>query len=237
VSYGISMVKPYLERICKKNDKIIWLVDASFIRKNIDVEFTNFGHHYRFPFIPKNEFWIDQETYRLERKFFITRLFAEHALMKKGLNYDVALEIADRIEKRQRRVKKIVKKIKKLKEHYLKLKKKKVLMIDQLQVWLVNGKLVRDHFYVDFTLGGHDLVYSFIPKKEIWIEEKLSRREQQFVLVHEFCERDCMSRGISYHQAHLLANKPELRCRKNPSLLKKMLKKEIEKFKRSNSLK
>jgi hypothetical protein len=28
----------------------------------MDEEFTNFGQHYRYPYIPKNELWIDQEA-------------------------------------------------------------------------------------------------------------------------------------------------------------------------------
>ena len=40
----------------------MWVVDGSYIRGHIDEEFTNFGQHYSFLYIPKNELWIEQET-------------------------------------------------------------------------------------------------------------------------------------------------------------------------------
>ncbi len=32
-----------------------------------------------------------------------------------------------------------------------------------VQVWIVNGRLVRSVFDIDFTAGGHDYVYEFVP--------------------------------------------------------------------------
>ena len=40
----------------------VWVVDGEYIRTYVDEEFTNFGQHYRFPYIPENEFWLDREN-------------------------------------------------------------------------------------------------------------------------------------------------------------------------------
>ncbi len=46
---------PYIKKIDERGDLKIWIVDGSFIREKTDEEFTNFGQHYRYPYIPKDE--------------------------------------------------------------------------------------------------------------------------------------------------------------------------------------
>src|SRR3989344_4485112 len=60
------MKKPYIKKYCKISKFSVFIVDGAYIREFIDEEFTNFGQHFRFKFIPKNEFWIDKKK-RLER--------------------------------------------------------------------------------------------------------------------------------------------------------------------------
>src|SRR5512136_2281424 len=93
---------PYLKKIDERGNLQVWIVDGSYIRTHIDEEFTNFGHHYSFSYIPKNEFWIDQEAKNDERRFFIEHLLVEHRLMEKGVPYDRALEEADKAEHKER---------------------------------------------------------------------------------------------------------------------------------------
>jgi hypothetical protein len=45
---------PYLEKIDERGKLQVWIVDGSYIRGNIDEEFTNFGQHYGFPYVPEN---------------------------------------------------------------------------------------------------------------------------------------------------------------------------------------
>lgn len=96
------MEPPYLEKVGQRGPIAVWIVDGSYVRKNLDEEFTNFGQHYRFSFIPENEFWIDRETAQDEQQFFIDHLLIEHRLMKKGTPYVKALEIADRKERAEK---------------------------------------------------------------------------------------------------------------------------------------
>ncbi len=45
----------YLKQVDKLDDLRAWIVDGSYVRTHIDEEFTNFGQHDSFSFIPKNE--------------------------------------------------------------------------------------------------------------------------------------------------------------------------------------
>ena len=94
---------PYIKKYGLKNGIRIWLVDGEYVRKSIDEEFTNFGQHYRFPYIPVDEFWIDKEAQDTEYPFFVDHLFIEFNLMKGGMSYDDAIGKADDAELRNRR--------------------------------------------------------------------------------------------------------------------------------------
>ncbi len=94
---------PYVEKADHRGDFQVWIVDGAYIRGHIDEEFTNFGQHYRYPYIPGREFWIDREAEHDERQFFIDHLVVEHELMARGRSYAEALEEGDRRERAERR--------------------------------------------------------------------------------------------------------------------------------------
>ena len=94
---------PYLKKVASRGEYQVWIVDGAYVRGHIDEEFTNFGQHYRYSYIPKNELWIDNEAKPDERAFFIEHLLTEHNLMAKGMSYDDALVQADLVERRERR--------------------------------------------------------------------------------------------------------------------------------------
>ncbi len=94
---------PYLSKVDQRGDFVVWIVDGAYIRGHTDEEFTNFGQHYRYPYIPDQEFWIDQEAEHDEHQFFIDHLLVEHELMAKGMPYADALTRADEAERRERR--------------------------------------------------------------------------------------------------------------------------------------
>ena len=50
-----SLKLPYVRKDQARGDFQIWIVDGSYVRGHIDEEFTNFGQHYRYPYIPVNE--------------------------------------------------------------------------------------------------------------------------------------------------------------------------------------
>ena len=229
------MLKPYIQRIGTVAGFTVWLMDGKYIRDNIDEEFTNFGQHYRHKFIPENEFWIDHERTPGEEEFFIDHMLLENRLMSEGLGYEEALKKADRAEMKERRKVDFTKKnIKGLsKEEYLDKVYKRLLepYSKYLRIWIVDGELVRDLFFIDFTEGGHDKVYSFIPSGEVWIDDDVEKGERKFVLLHELHERHLMSMGSSYPDAHRSASHIEYYCRHHTEELDKRLQEVVEKNK------
>src|SRR5438093_8874150 len=93
---------PYVKKLKRWGKMTIWLVDGAYVRKNIDEEFNNFGHHYTFSEIPLNEFWMDQETDPDEQKFYIHHLKIEFRLMANGTDEDMAREKANQSERKER---------------------------------------------------------------------------------------------------------------------------------------
>jgi hypothetical protein len=88
-----------------------------------------------------------------------------------------------------------------------------------IQVWIVNGRLVRSAYDIDFTEGGHDHVYEFVPTGEVWIDDAIEEEERSFVLLHELHERNRMEKGMPYSQAHAESSRLEFHCRHHPDEL------------------
>jgi hypothetical protein len=214
---------PYIRKADVRGKITIWIVDGSYVRGHIDEEFTNFGQHYRFPYIPLNEFWIDREAKQDETSFFIDHLLVEHRLMAKGKSYDEALIEADRRERIERRragdVKLMTHQGQNLPDArgvHEKLWRK---LENGVSVWIVNGRLVRSVFNIDFTEGGHDHIYEFVPENEVWIDNDLEEAERGYVLLHELHERNRMAGGWPYSRAHDESSHLEYHCRHNPDKL------------------
>ncbi len=218
-----SLKPPYIEKIDERGDLSVWIVDGSYIRGHVDEEFTNFGQHYRYPYIPVNELWIDREAEHDERQFFIEHLLVEHRLMAKGMPYEKALPEADRMERRERRRSGDVNL---MTHHGQKLPNGKDVherlwrtLDNGVTVWIVDGRLVRSVFDIDFTEGGHDHVYEFVPQNEVWIDDAIVESERGYVLLHELHERNRMAEGWSYNKAHYESSRLEYRCRHHPDEL------------------
>lgn len=93
-----------------------------------------------------------------------------------------------------------------------------------IKVYLVDRNLVRKQYYKTFVEGGHDRIYAFIPKGEIWIDSKVSNRKKMLVTLHEAIERNEMGKGIGYNKAHRKANGVESYFKREPSgLLERMI--------------
>jgi hypothetical protein len=214
---------PYVKKIDERDALVIWAVDGAYIRGHIDEEFTNFGQHYRYNYIPENEFWIDLGTKSNEWRFFIEHLLIEHRLMEKGMSYEEALVQADKAERKERRR---ARDLSRLTNHGQKLPEGKDVHIrlwkklkSGLSVWIVNGRLVRSIFDIDFTAGGHDYVYEFVPEYEVWIDDDIEEAERGYVLLHELHERNRMAAGWDYDKAHAESSRLEYRLRHHPDEL------------------
>jgi hypothetical protein len=215
-----SLKPPYIRQLDERGDMKVWVVDGSYIRGHIDEEFTNFGQHYRFPFIPSDELWLDDASKSDEQQFFIDHLLVEHRLMAKGVSYERAIVAGDQAERKERRragdVARLTHRGRKLpdgRDVHKRLWKK---MENGVAVWIVSGRMVRSVFDIDFTEGGHDYVYEFVPEKEVWIDDDILEPERPYVLVHELHERNRMASGWPYSKAHAESSRLEYRCRHHP---------------------
>jgi hypothetical protein len=215
---------PYIELLTDHDPFMIWQVDGKWVRQNQNGQFTNFGQHFRFPFIPKYEFWIDKEASPKETQFYVDHLLIEWKLMNKGKSYEKAITKADRKERSERNKSvrgKVIRalhdedKIKKIHKRLL-----RSYSDDDLKVWVVRGEYVRDAFFIDFTEGGHDYVYDFVPSGEVWIDDDITRTERKFILLHELHERALMAQGKKYYEAHASASRIEHICRHHRKDLK-----------------
>ena len=218
-----SLKPPYLRKDETRGDIQVWIVDGPYIRGHIDEEFTNFGQHYRYPYIPEKEFWIDQEAANDERAFFIEHLLVEHRLKANGVSYGEAIVEADRVERKERRragdVRKVTRGGKDLPDPKAVHEQLWKRLESGIEVWIVNGRLVRSVFDIDFTAGGHDHVYEFVPQGEVWIDNDIEENERGVVLLHELHERNRMAEGQPYSKAHNESSRMEFRCRHHPDEL------------------
>ncbi len=186
------MYRPYLKYLGEFGKFRTYVVEGSYIRGNIDIEFTNFGSNADFPdMIPKDELWLDVEQVPNERSLFLGHMLASEEMGHK---------VGKRWETYQRS-----------KTPNIKNVRKALLEIrDGFQVWVVDGKAVRDQFDVNFTEGGHHLRYKYIPENEIWLDDDLVPGERGPLLEHELSEVHLMQDGMGYLKAHESANLVEL---------------------------
>lgn len=87
---------------------------------------------------------------------------------------------------------------------------------DGTKIFRVDGPAVRRDQAQndDFLLGGHGLVYSWIPQDEIWIEH-LNPDDEYPILMHEITEYYLMKyRGFDYDTAHMVATGCETALRR-----------------------
>jgi len=224
--------KPYIRKIEQISRYSVWLVDGDYIRKNISEDFVNYDQHYHLSFIPENEYWIDEENIHNEQRYYIDHLLVENRLMRAGISYEKAYEKAAAVERRERSKSIIMRQLTRTTKHRKELldrvhKRLLKKYSRRLKLWVVDGELVRDLFFLDFAGGGHGKVYHFIPEDEIWIDDDISQRERRFIILHEMHERSLMAKGMDYPSAHRNATETEDYCRHHPEALDKALKEEM----------
>jgi len=147
----------------------------------------------------------------------------EHELMAKGKPYVESLVESDRVERRERRrsvdLRKLTHDGQQLPDSSALHERLWKKLENGVSVWIVNGRLVRSVFDIDFTAGGHDHVYEFVPHGEVWIDDAIEENERGFVLLHELHERNRMADGMPYSKAHAESSGLEFRCRHIPDEL------------------
>jgi predicted double-glycine peptidase len=152
------------------------------------------------PYIPKNEIWIDR-AFKKETPFLLRVRRAEKKLRSRAgrgrLSEKKLLEVRAALERQfatPGRVPPFVIRSKKM---------------GTLTVRSVRGEIIRRHVDPWFVFGGHDLVYDYVPKNEVWIDARQDPRDVPFTFFHELHERKSMARGLDYPHAHALASEAE----------------------------
>jgi hypothetical protein len=178
----------------KKDNYDIWIVDGNQVRLKIFSSFLYGGNEQRYPFNPKGEIWIDNAISCEEYWLTLAHELNERHLMAKfGWKYLTAHDSSLSLEQTIRHsndeacrlheasLKKIsptdfdnIKEIKSLPDS---IQLQNIYRIpmgvrDGIDVWIVDGYMVRKNVYPDFGFSGNDLSCHFIPPKEIWIEDR-----------------------------------------------------------------
>jgi hypothetical protein len=208
----------------KENNLDIWIVDGNQVRLKIFSSFLYGGNEQRYPFNPKGEIWIDNAISCEE--YYLTlahELNERHLMAKFGWKYLTAHDSSLSLEQTIRHSNEEISRA-----HEASLKKvsatdfsniKEIRGIPdsiQLQniyripvgkreginIWIVDGYMVRKNVYPDFGFSGNDLSYHFIPKKEIWIDGQVSCDETEYSIATELKERELMEKGKSYDDAY-----------------------------------
>lgn len=217
---GRKIHKKLLEKIGKYK---IFTVDEEALRDISEYaeEFNDYGIHASFPkLIPQKEIWIGLEVQKGERFFLLYNALRQLQALESGKSKDKAYDFGTKIEKKLREQKDHVKKRpwttdkpapdKLYVEFYGGIPEKN----DDVEIWIVDGRKVRDLYKTDYVLGGHGYVYPWIPNQEIWMEKGEQEDEVPVLILHEYVERTIMKyKHISYDKAHTIAAKVEFEHR------------------------
>jgi hypothetical protein len=202
----------------------VWIVDGNQVRLKIFSSFLYGGNEQRYPFNPKGEIWIDNAI--SVEEYYLTlahELNERHLMAKFGWKYITAHDSSLSLEQTIRHSNEEI-----CRAHEASLKKvsptdfsniKEIRGIpDSIQIqniyrvpmgkregidiWIVDGYMVRKNIYPDFGFSGNDLSYHFIPEKEIWIDGQVTCEETEYSISTELKERELMKAGKSYDDAY-----------------------------------
>ena len=82
-----------------KGPVVVSIVDGNLVRSYYKTDYTEGGHGYVYPWVPRPEIWIDDGVDRREVPFIVCHEYLERRLMRdRKIEYDTAHEIASRLE-------------------------------------------------------------------------------------------------------------------------------------------
>ena len=208
--------KKYYDKYGKNH---IFLVDEEEVRnQSLKLEeFTNYAIHSDFPdVIPPNEIWLSNRVSEKEKFILIDealhRIKCEARGMSPNQAYDVALRHDRDIRQKLINSRQIDTPTSNPVSDSVYIKR--FGTFKNINIFIVDGSIVRDYYKTDFVEGGHDYVYRFVPWGEIWIDVEVSKEERMFIVIHEIVERELMrDKHMPYEKAHSKASKFEWRLR------------------------
>jgi len=221
---GESIPEIYRYYSGQKNGFNVWIVDGYKVRHKIYREFLYGGNGQRYCFNPPGEIWVDNALSCEEFQLTLAHELNERHLMARyGWTYDKSHDSSLAVELVMRRKYDSICRVHESSLHLvaptdwnnlkeipglpdsIRLKgiyRVPVGLRDGLTVWIVDGYLVRKNIFPDFGFSGNDMVYHFIPPKEIWIDGQVSCEEMEYSIAAEQMEREQMKKGKSYSDAY-----------------------------------
>lgn len=173
-------------------------VDGYKIRQTLDTDFnvihlsgddaTQYSPKF---YIPEDQVWIDHR-FRTETEYLL-EVELDWFGKKNGSYQEIRKLAQERVRKLGPPPKYVVRSSRK----------------EDIRIRYVDGAVVRRYLDPEFVCGGHDLVYEYVPKNEIWIDSHMDKRDFKHVLLHETTERKLMSQGMDYDPAHEFATATE----------------------------
>jgi hypothetical protein len=77
----------------------VWIVDGNLVRSYYKTDYTQGGHGYVYPWVPRAEIWIEDGVDHRELRFVLCHEYLERRLMRdEGLDYDTAHDICSHLE-------------------------------------------------------------------------------------------------------------------------------------------
>lgn len=209
----------------------IRFVDGFRIRNSFDIGFNDldlnrgkFSRYSNKHYIPRGEIWIDhvyKKSGEIEFLLKTEKISEAYFRDPKHTIIEKMQQLWQRSSKdiSQRRMYKVLDLRKKLIEELcipgpIPPFVEKEARVNNIKVVYVNGKIIRQHFDPQFIQGGHDLVYSYIPKDEIWVDVVNDSKELRYIMIHEKIEQNLMRQGKNYDIAHEYALVAEKEARR-----------------------
>jgi hypothetical protein len=232
----------------QKDGRDVWIVDGYKVRHKIYKEFLYGGNEQRYCYNPVGEIWIDNAISCEEYELTLAHELNERHLMAKfGWTYDRAHDSSLAVEMVMRHSNDSICRSHEASLHAVSatdwtnrteiaslhdsirlngIYRIPVGQREGMTVWIVDGYLVRKNIFPDFGFSGNDLVYHFIPPKEIWIDGQVSCEEMEYSVIAELMERKLMTRGSSFSDAYeasveniqILRDRMDGRIRNHPAL-------------------
>ncbi|HEY4514826.1 MAG TPA: hypothetical protein VJJ22_01555 [Candidatus Paceibacterota bacterium] len=185
-------------------------VDGLLIRNTLDLDFnivhinsSEIGYFSPKFYIPRGEVWLDYH-HKNEQDFLI-----------KVVDFEETRDLT--LNQSYEKVRKLMKETLCLTGPIpeLKLRSEKA---GENTIIYVDGSLVRKYLDPEFVMGGHNLVYDYVPVDEIWIDTMEDSVDQKYTLLHEETELALMKTGKSYDISHEYAIVTEKEARRKNGL-------------------
>ena len=92
-------VCPYVTLPDKDSTVAVYVVDGNVVRSLYKTDYTEGGHGYVYPWVPRGEIWIEESLDRRELPYIVAHEYLERRLMgDTHLDYDTAHEICSCVE-------------------------------------------------------------------------------------------------------------------------------------------